>query len=180
VGVICFLGLYPALLLSYGVSRNQASLWTFLVIAIGAAGCIAGGLASGKFGNARIASAALLVSGCCCLLSGLFFQLPWPVFLMAMLVWGAAVIADSPQFSALVANAAPPHLKGTALSIVTSIGFTITIISIAVLETVVLQDLLPVEWIFLVLSPGPLFGLIAMFSVTFRKGKAPVNQAPFP
>ena len=164
-----FWAFVPLFLLSYGITKDQASLWTFLVIATGAVGCMVGGLASGKFGNARVASAALLVSGSCCLLSGVFYQLPWLGFLVSMLAWGAAVIADSPQFSALIANSAPPHLKGTALSIVTSLGFSITIISIAVLETVVLQDLLPVEWAFLVLSPGPLLGLMAMFSGARKK-----------
>lgn len=68
-------------------------------------------------------------------------------------------IADSPQFSALVAATAPAHIKGTALTIVTSVGFAITVISIQLLPVAV-NRVATFGW--LVLLPGPLFGLIAL------------------
>jgi MFS family permease len=88
------------------------------------------------------------------------FRLSWPVFLGFVVFWGMAVVADSPQFSALVAANAPDQYKGTALTIVNCIGFAITIISIEVFN--LLMGYIPPEYIFLVLAPGPLLGLIAM------------------
>ncbi|MFN2439249.1 MAG: hypothetical protein ABR503_08610, partial [Chitinophagaceae bacterium] len=85
------------------------------------------------------------------------------LFLLLLLIWGSAVIADSPQFSTLVAQTAPIQNKGTALTIVTSIGFAITIISIQVLQY--FKNYLN-EYMFWLLVPGPLAGLLF-----FRKMK---------
>jgi MFS family permease len=157
-----FWAFIPTILLLYGLSPDLVPLWSFIIIAVGAIGCIVGGYASLRIGNARVAFMALLISGVCCLGSGLFFRLDESIFLLLMMTWGLAVITDSPQFSTMVAKTAPPQLKGTALSIVTSIGFAITIGSISLLETIIRNGLLPAEWCYLVLLPGPVSGLIAM------------------
>ena len=78
-----------------------------------------------------------------------------------MLIWGTAVIADSPQFSTLVAIHAPPNARGTALTIVNCIGFSITIVSIQLINT--LSQYMQVEFAMLLLVPGPIFGLIRMY-----------------
>jgi MFS family permease len=65
----------------------------------------------------------------------LLFQLSTGLFLFASLIWGFTVVSDSPQFSTLVAQSAPSENKGTALTIVTCIGFAITIASIQLLKT---------------------------------------------
>ena len=72
-----------------------------------------------------------------------------------------AVVADSPQFSALVAQCAPGEFKGTALTIVNCIGFSITIISIQVFNF--LSGKINPEYIFMILAIGPIFGLAAMY-----------------
>jgi hypothetical protein len=70
------------------------------------------------------------------------------------------VVADSPMFSALVAQEAPPELRGTALTIVVCIGFTITIVSIQLLNW--LSFTIEIKYLFLFLIPGPVLGLLAM------------------
>jgi hypothetical protein len=55
-----------------------------------------------------------------------------PVWLTAalILVWGAAVIPDSAQFSALVADAAPPDRAGSLMTFQTALGFTLTFFTV--------------------------------------------------
>jgi predicted MFS family arabinose efflux permease len=133
---------------------------SFLVIAVGALSCIVGGYISMRIGNAKTAFIALSVSFVCCLFSPMLFLLP-PFFFMAyMFVWGMAVIADSPQFSTLIAQAANPETKGTALTIGNSIGFFITIISIQYTNSFL--RFFEHRYVYLMLAIGPLLGLIAM------------------
>ncbi len=139
---------------------NVAGL-AFLVIATGALGCILGGLWSRSVGSARVAASALLTSGLCCLIvAGKGRDLSPLAFVVILLVWGAAVVADSPQFSALSAEAAPPNLVGGVLAIQNSVGFAITIASIALATSVFGRLGLSVAWLLL---PGPVLGLIAFY-----------------
>ncbi len=126
----------------------------FCVIAAGAIGCVVGGLLVPRFGGAKVAGAHLAVSGACCLVVPFALQLPGPAFVAFLLVWGIAVVGDSPQYSALSAQAAPPQLVGTALSFVTSVGFGLTVVSIEL--TASIDDL---QWALPALAVGPLIGL---------------------
>lgn len=64
------------------------------------------------------------------------------------------MISDSPQFSTLVAIAAPAEYRGTGLTIVNSIGFGLTILSIQLLQWMTIQT-----WSLVLLGIGPLLGL---------------------
>ncbi len=153
----------PALLYYYKDYRPEASftisLWSGLIIAMGALGCVWGGYLSLRWGSQRIAMAMLVVSGLCCLVSPLLSALPLPLYLAVVLLWGLTVVGDSPQFSTLVAQNAPKAYKGTALTIVNSLGFAITIVSIQGLKW--MSDLLPERYIYLLLFLGPLLGILS-------------------
>lgn len=131
---------------------------SFLVIGIGGFGCWLGGKISRYTGSAHIARVVLLLSGFCCLLSPLIWQAPPMIFLGFYLFWGFAVVTDSPQFSALVAAHAPAENRGTAITLVTCLGFFITIISIQLLNY--LEPLIQADYLFLMLAPGPIIGLL--------------------
>jgi MFS family permease len=135
-------------------------MWAFFVIAAGSIGCIVGGLISVRTGSARVAFAQLATSGACCILSPFFFQAPTPLFLAFMLVWGITVLGDSPQFSALNAQNAPKDLVGSALTIANCIGFSITIVSIQLLNQ--LSTSVSAAYLYVPLAVGPMFGLMAL------------------
>lgn len=138
--------------------------WSFYIIGAGAISSTLGGYLSARLGSARVAALALLGSGICCvLMPWFFFQSPF-VFLSALVIWGMLVIADSPQFSALVSQTSVPQQKGTALTLVTCIGFAITIVSIQSFGMVWrnLSQLVPHTYTSLLLLIGPLLGLLSM------------------
>ena len=140
--------------------EHNASVWSFVVIAAGALGCAGGGLISLRAGSARVAYAQLAASGACCLVSPVLLMAPPAAVLAFLIFWGVAVVGDSPQFSALNAANAPRESIGSALTIGNCIGFAITIGSIQLLNAV--SGTVPVEYLFLLLAPGPALGLLAL------------------
>ncbi|MDB5155768.1 MAG: transporter [Mucilaginibacter sp.] len=136
-------------------------LLSFLIIASGSISCVVSGFISQKIGVAKTATNALLISCICCLVSPLFFfSNTTEAFIAFMFVWSMAVIADSPLFSTLVAQNAPEASKGSALTIVNSIGFAITIISIQLISS--LRTSTNAWYIYTLLAIGPVFGLVAL------------------
>lgn len=158
------LGMYEKL---HPQTLTHTSLWAFVVIGVGSLACVAGGYVSGRLGIRQTAAWALGLSGLCAVVSPLAFGAGPVVFLGFVMVWGMVVIADSPLFSALVAQNALPEIKGTALTVVTCIGFAITVISIQLLGRLVAWVDEP--WVFLVLLPGPVLGLAGLYVGGKRK-----------
>lgn len=134
---------------------------SFLIIGIGGISCILAGYISQITGTKRTAFIVLLLSCACCLISPFIFTVPSEsIFVAFLLFWGMVVIADSPLFATLVAQSASSKIKGTALTIVNSIGFSITIISIQTITY--LKELIDSNSIYFLLSIGPILGLIAL------------------
>ncbi len=153
----------PYWLTAYATMHSMSwnvSVGAFAFIAVGAAGCVLGGLASRRVGSARVARAQLSVSALCCLAAPLAFDATPMVFCAFLLAWGVTVVGDSPQLSALNAAHAPREWVGSALTIANAIGFSLTIVSIQLVDR--LLPLLGPRYVFWLLLPGPLFGLVML------------------
>lgn len=149
------------------------SFWSFSVIGIGSIGCVAGGLASRQVGSAAVASVQLAISGTCCLLSPLIFLAPPGLFLAFMLLWGMTVVGDSPQFSTIVARSAPPELVGSALTLVNCIGFSITVVSLSLMQWVATK--VSGQTLLVFLAIGPAMGLVGMMPLVRNRAASPLG-----
>lgn len=134
---------------------------SFLLIGLGGLACVLSGHLSEWAGKTRTAATALAISGSCCVLSPwMLLHAPPTLFIGFLIMWGLAVIGDSPLFSALVAGNTRPEYRGTALTIVNCIGFTITIVSIQLLNF--LREVINPYYLYVILAPGPALGLWAL------------------
>jgi len=147
----------------YPATHFNVPFLSFLIIVAGSFACVFSGLISQRFGAKTIATAALSISCLCCLISPLLLFNGSPQLLLTfLLIWSVTVIADSPLFSTLVAQNAPPATKGTSLTIVNCVGFGITIISIQLVNA--LRTSTNAQYIYMLLAAGPALGLIALVS----------------
>jgi MFS family permease len=134
---------------------------TFATIAMGALGCLLGGVFADRWGRTTLTMLAMATSGTCALVIGLLYG-GEPALLIALcLIWGFAVVADSAQFSASVAELADRSLVGTMLTVQTSMGFLLTLFTIHLVPPLVAA----VGWsyAFAFLAIGPYFGVYAMW-----------------
>jgi MFS family permease len=160
-----FWAFVPVIISTYKNNNENAdlniSLLSFIIIAVGGLACIISGYLSQKYGAKKIAAIALFLSGLCCIVSPAAFLISSKtIMILFLIIWGMAVVADSPMFSTLVAQNAAAESKGTALTIVTCIGFSITIVSIQLLTWLI--KLMDPKFIYIVLAIGPVFGLVAL------------------
>ena len=141
-------------------AATYAKLATFATIGAGAVGCLAGGVFADRLGRTTLTMAAMATSGTCALLVGLLFGGdPWLLTLLCI-VWGIAVIADSPQFSASIIELSDPSIIGTMLTVQTCVGFLLTVFTIHMIPPIV--DAVGWELAFTTLAIGPYLGVVAM------------------
>lgn len=141
-------------------STPMVSLASFAVIGAGAVACVLGGIAGLRFGGARVAVVLLAASGGCGLLAPVMLHAPGYLFWPWLVLWGATVSSDSPQFSALTATNTPPEVVGSVLTLVNSIGFMISAATIQV-STMLLAVWTPGA-VLALLAIGPMLGVLAM------------------
>ena len=142
------------------VSPELASLIAFGTIAIGGIGCVWGGVEADARGRERLVMVAMALSGTCALLTPVAFGHSLWLLAPLALSWGFFVIADSAQFSTLVTEAVPAHAVGTALTVQTSLGFLLTMVSIQLVPPLV--GIVGWRWAFPMLALGPAAGIAAI------------------
>ena len=156
-----FLVFFSDELAARGASAGSAAAYaTFAVIAVGGLGCWVGGILGDRWGRTRTTAAMMGISGSCAVLIGLLFGGPAWLVLLASLVWGFAVVADSPQFSTMVTELSDQAYVGTALTLQLAGGFALTVATIWLIP--VLEDAFGWRWAFAFLAPGPALGVVAM------------------
>jgi MFS family permease len=167
----------PAFLLAsfklVGVEAGWASGAAFAVIAVGGLSSILAGKLADQWGRTLITIVSLTVSGLCALLVGLLYGGSPILLAMICLIWGFAVVADSAQFSACISELCDRDYLGTALTLQTSLGFLLTLVTIRLVPT--LERIIGWQWAFAFLALGPLVGIWGMW--TLRRSPASARLA---
>lgn len=150
----------------YVQTLRRTQLWAFAAIAAGAVGCVVAGIAADRKARSQLAQranvtiAAMAVSGACCLLAALALgHERW--FVAIALVWGFSVVADSAQFSAIVSEVSDPRYVGTALTMQTALGFTLTAVSLQFFGWLAGRG--HPQLAIALLAVGPAIGILAMW-----------------
>jgi MFS family permease len=95
--------------------------------------------------------------------------------LLLSVVWGFTIVADSAQFSALVTEYTARTHVGTALTLQTSAGFLLTMVSMRLVPHVGVLD--GWKWAFVMLAPGPVLGALAMRALVKQPAASFQKQA---
>jgi MFS family permease len=145
-----------------------ASLTAFAVVAAGGVGSAIAGAIADRVGRTTTTIVALATSGTSAIVAGLLFGAPVPAIVIVALIWGISVVADSAQFSSAVSELAPPGTAGSALSVQTAVGFTLT--SVTILGVGLLDPSGPDTWrlAWAILAIGPVVGIAAMIRLRGR------------
>ncbi len=155
-------------------SPRVVGLLAFGAIAVGGVACVAGGWLADRIGYERFVNRAMTVSGACAVLIGLTFARRFEILVPLAWLWGMAVIADSAQFSTLVTRSVPPYAVGTALTLQTSLGFLLTMVTIQIIPPAV--QLVGWRFAFALLAVGPAFGVLAIRRLRISRGASDVSN----
>jgi MFS family permease len=145
-----------------------ASLTAFGVVAAGGIGSAIAGAIADRVGRTTTTIVAMAMSGSSAIVAGILFGAPVPIVVIVALIWGASVVADSAQFSSAVSELAPPGTAGSALSVQTALGFTLT--SVTILGVGLLDPAGADGWrlAWVILALGPAVGIVAMLRLRGR------------
>ena len=164
-----------ATLASYRFSMGEAEavsfskLTAFLAIGLGGVASIVGGYVADRIGKAQVTIIAMTVSGLAAITTAATFGgPPWVTFLV-VIIWGIAIVPDSPQFSALVADASPPEIAGSLMTFQTAIGFALTIFTVQITPYVV--ELTNWPTVMVIMALGPAFGIWYMRKLGKRENR---------
>ncbi|WP_298819073.1 MFS transporter [uncultured Roseibium sp.] len=146
--------------MSSDAALSLSRLIAFLTIAAGGIASVFAGLVADRVGKSNIAILAMVISGSAAIASALTFGGPAWLTIICVLVWGAAILPDSAQFSALVADYAPPDQAGSLMSFQTALGFALTFFTVQL--TPVAADWLGWPTVFALMAIGPALGIAGM------------------
>jgi MFS family permease len=146
-----------------GLSGVWASAAAFAVIGMGGLGSLLAGQLADRVGRTTVTILSLAISGTCCLTAGLLFGRNPVLLTCVCLIWGFAIVADSAQFSAAISELCRREYTGTALTLQTSLGFLLTLVTIRLIPTI--EGYIGWNWAFAFLAIGPALGIWAMYTL---------------
>ena len=156
-----------ALTVSYADQVDEpgqlAKLVTFAAIAVGGIASIVAGWVADRIGKAELTIVAMSVSGLAAISFAISFGGPYWLISAIAIVWGLAIVPDSAQFSALVADFSPPEQAGSLLTLQTALGFALTAVTVQLTPVVANQVGWPV--VMGALAIGPAFGIYSMLQL---------------
>lgn len=162
----------PAAAASYALRMSDAQaleyskLTAFVAIGAGALLCPFAGRIADRLGKAELTILAMAGSCLAALLAAVAFGGPPLLMAAVFVVWGLAIIPDSAQFSALVADYSPPEAAGSLMSLQTALGFALTIVTVQL--SPLIAGSLGWPWLFCFLAIGPFVGTLAMWKLMRR------------
>lgn len=139
---------------------DLGKLTAFLAIATGGISSIAAGVYADRFGKAETTIIAMAVSASAAVATALSFGGPVWITCALIIIWGIAIIPDSAQFSAIVADAASPDQAGSLMTFQTALGFLLTFFTVQ--ATPALATLLGWPIVLAAMAIGPVLGIAAM------------------
>lgn len=89
-------------------------------------------------------------------------------------IWGITVVPDSPQYSVMITELSDQDYVGTSLTIQTSIGFGISLISIQLMPFFV--HLVSWSYGFTFLVFGPIIGIFSLFLLRKEPDSTKIGQ----
>ncbi len=140
---------------------SWAKLVAFCAVGAGAVSCVIAGIWADRIGKAEVTVIAMAGSGLAALAAIPAFGGSAYLMTAIVILWGIFVIADSAQFSALVADYAPPEQAGALLTLQTALGFGLTVLTVQIAP--VIADLWGWPFLFAALALGPFAGIWAMW-----------------
>ncbi len=138
-------------------------------IAVGGPAAVLAGAWADRLGRERITIVSMALSGGCALAAGWLITAPTPVVVALILLWGAVVVADSAQFSAVVTEVSPRHAVGTALTLQTSAGFLLT--ALTIWGAIELKARFGWTAAFSALAVGPALGIVSMLRLMHGRSR---------
>ncbi|SHG34688.1 MFS transporter [Cognatishimia maritima] len=152
-----WVGVFAAISFSASMPEEDAQalgkLAAFLCIIAAAPACALGGVLADRIGKAHVAATALILSGTAALLTALTFGGPVWITFALLILWGAAVVPDSPQFSAIVADYAPAEIAGSVLTLQASLGFLLTALTVQIAPSIAAIAGWPAVMVLLAMGP---------------------------
>jgi MFS family permease len=144
------------------IAAYAHSSWiAFFAIAAGGPGSLIAGKLADRIGRTSITIASMAVSALCALSIGFFYATP--ALAAVAIIWGFAIVADSAQFSACVTELCEREYLGTAVTLQTSLGFLLTMLTIRLVPLI--EARIGEQWSFSILAIGPVLGILAMLAL---------------
>lgn len=149
--------------LPQGQAQYLAGLTAFIAIGSGGIACVFAGKLADRIGKAEVTIIAMALSGTAALATAITFGGPvWLTFAIVVF-WGITIIPDSAQFSAIIADIAPPDQAGSLMTFQTALGFSLTFITVQATPSLAANFGWPL--VLSALALGPIFGIVAMLKL---------------